>query len=79
MDENTQNLYRKSTTSAQFYLLTERDFEKIDGLTNLLNIAVSEIINRRLINSDGRGETDAQEAFNNACYDAIEGKKFGPD
>ena len=65
------------------YVLTEHDLNKIDGLVSMLNLAITEIINKRAVKDQypDNEENPAQDDFNNECHDAIEPdpKKSSPE
>lgn len=70
--EEMDGLVRRYSCRDTYYLVTETDLERIDGLISSLDLAISEILQRRAVRYDPFAETPAQNEFYDRVYAEIE-------
>ena len=70
--KRAQNPFSEPSTKSRFYIMTEQDLQRIDGLINLLDLAITEIFAAKAGYHFPFEHFPTQEKFKNQCYEIIE-------
>jgi hypothetical protein len=60
------------SVKSRLYIMTEQDLEIIDGLVNMLNLAITEVFASKATTQEPHTHYPIQAKFNETCYHILD-------